>query len=425
VITQIVLVPLLTAAVGGMTDEPAAVSSGEVIDSIILRGNEKTKDFVILRELLYEPGDAVSEEDLREGANRLLNTGLFADVDCRLLHQEDPGALAVELEVMERPSWYVLPTLDWDPDLGENDWTRGVSFGISGRESNFRGEAQMLEGDVMLGAKESGTLAWTTPWLGEARTSLSLSASWEERRDPFYSKDQTVGRTDLGMTRRLTRHHEIGLGAAFEDIYRRPRENSQEGEEDALFATSSIHFGYDSRDLHISPRSGSLLRLSVARSRDWETGDYHFTSYSVDLRHFRNPVQEQTIALGLAATVTRGLMPEYKEVRVGGVNTVRGYAQGISHGLHSLVGTIEYRVPLVSKRSYDLPRIGHCDLSAATALFVDAGMTWSDSPFEEHLLFGVGVGSRLFVPFTDVIRLDYAWNRDLEGRWQFETNVKL
>lgn len=424
-ITQIILVPLMTAAVGGMAEQPAAVSSGEVIDSIILRGNEKTRNFVILRELLYEPGDAVSEERLREGRNRLLNTGLFADVDCRLLSQEDPTALAVELEVIERPSWYVLPSLDWDPDLGEDDWTRGVSFGIAGKESNFRGEAQLLEGDVMLGAKESAMLAWTTPWLGEARTSLSLSASREEREDPFYPKDQTAGRAALGMTRRLTKHHEIGFAATFEDIARRPQENSPEDEEDALFATPSIHFGYDSRDLHISPASGSLLRLSVAQSRDWKTGGYHYTSYSVDLRHFRNSLREQTIALGLAATMTRGLIPEYKEVRVGGVNTVRGYAQGISHGLHSLVGTIEYRVPLVRKRSFDLTRIGHCDLSAATALFADAGMTWSDTPFEEHLLFGFGVGGRLFIPFAEVIRLDYAWNRDLEGRWQIETNVKL
>jgi outer membrane protein assembly factor BamA len=118
-------------------------------------------------------------------------------------------------------------------------------------------------------------------------------------------------------------------------------------------------------------------------------------------------------------------VPYYKETRIGGVNTVRGWPQGFSQGTHALVGTVEYRPTLVSKQRLALPWIGHCDLTVGSVVFIDAGMTWSGPPAREHLLIGSGLGLRFFAPLVDAIRIDYAWNRDLEGRWQIESGVKL
>lgn len=425
VLVHLIAASALVLGTLGVDHGPTGVSHWEVIDRIILRGNERTKDFVILRELRYEPGDELSEEMLSEGSNHLLNTGLFADVNYRLVQNEDPSFVAVELEVLERPSWYLLPSLDWDPDRGRDDWREGISVGLSGKNVNFRGEAQTLAGNACVGAEEAVELSWDTPWVGSTRTSLSLKAGWEETRDPFYAREETIARGGLGLTRWITEHHSVGLDAGIEDRHRRPNDGSSEEEEDALFFTPSVRFGYDSRDLRVSPSAGSLLELSATQSRDWATGDYASTTYALDARHFRRIWGPQTLAIGLTSKLSRGTMPEYLELRVGGVNTIRGWPQGVSQGIHSVVGTVEYRIPLVEKQQLPLPYFGLCDFSVASALFADAGMTWSQRPSQEHFLTGFGLGIRIFVPFADVIRLDYAWNSEFDGRWQIEKDVKL
>ena len=47
------------------------------IENIIIKGNEKTKDGVILRELPLEPGDVFSKSAVMQGLNNLYNTQYF------------------------------------------------------------------------------------------------------------------------------------------------------------------------------------------------------------------------------------------------------------------------------------------------------------------------------------------------------------
>jgi outer membrane translocation and assembly module TamA len=45
----------------------------------------------------------------------------------------------------------------------------------------------------------------------------------------------------------------------------------------------------------------------------------------------------------------------------------------------------------------------------AIAAFTDIGTAWDDAGFSDNAIGGGGIGLRLFVPFVNMIRLDFAF----------------
>jgi len=415
----------LTLSVLGADREPTQGSPPQMIDRIAVAGNYKTKDFVILRELYYGPGDTLSDRILTEGIDRLRNIGIFADVNYTLTPTEDASLVTVGIEVIERPSWYLIPSFHWDRRKDKNHPLRGISVGSVIRNINMRGEAQIVQGGATIGARETLELAWYTPWVGRSPTSVGARTYREKTENRDTRQEEILARAEVGLNRRVTKYHSIGFNTSFEEFERRSLDSPSVDDQYTAVATPSLRVAYDSRDLHICPGSGSLLRTSVGHSRDWRTGRYNFTTYSLDLRHFRTIWGEHTVAAGVFTIVRRGIVPGYRKVRIGGGNTVRGWPEAHSSGIHSLVGTIEYRTPVLAEWRYNLPRRQQLDFSVVSHLFIDAGMAWSDSPFEERPLIGFGLGLRLLVPYRDAIRIDYAWDSHLRGRLHVAKGIKI
>lgn len=417
-ISAFVFAPL--AGSGRCAEAPAH----QVVDSIVIKGNNRTKDFVILRELYFEPGDTLSEEMLKEGADRLLNLGIFADVTYHIVPTEDPSLVTVELEVFERARWYLVPLFHWDRDKGKDRPLRGISFGPAVRNINLRGEAHTLRGETKIGARPTVEAAWATPWVGRSPTSLDTRIYWERRETQGGSQEETLARAEVATSRRITKYHRIGFGASLEELRKRPLRTPSDGETRTTVATPSVRLGYDSRDLYVLPAAGSLVRASVGQALDWRTGRYNFTVYSLDLRHFRTAWSGHTVAGGLLLTARRGTVPPHRRASVGGGSSVRGWPEGYSGGIHSFIGVLEYRTPVLAERRFELPRKQYLDFSVASHLFIDAGMAWDDSPFERHVLVGFGLGLRLLLPYSDVLRIDYAWGENQRGRFQIARSIR-
>ena len=54
------------------------------IDSIRIEGNDRTKDFIILRELTFQIGDSVSGKTLRFNRERVFSLRLFNQVEFKI-----------------------------------------------------------------------------------------------------------------------------------------------------------------------------------------------------------------------------------------------------------------------------------------------------------------------------------------------------
>ena len=74
------------------------------IENIILQGNEKTKDYVITRELPFEEGDIFSVDKIRQGYLNLYNLQYFSAVNIDPVEGSERGLMDLIVS-LEEQSW--------------------------------------------------------------------------------------------------------------------------------------------------------------------------------------------------------------------------------------------------------------------------------------------------------------------------------
>lgn len=138
------------------------------IENISVRGNERTRDHVILREVPLQEGDVFSLTRLRQGLQNLANTQFFTGVVHDIPEGSVPGLLDLVLTVEEAPT---------------TDLTFGITFGgggdfpVSGQigwqDRNFRGLGQTFGLNVTASpGTQSLSLSFQERWLAGRPWSL-------------------------------------------------------------------------------------------------------------------------------------------------------------------------------------------------------------------------------------------------------------
>jgi outer membrane protein assembly factor BamA len=128
---QLILLLFLIIAFASGQDEGPNLKR---IQNIVIIGNKHTEENVIRRELTFQIGDTVSEEDLELSRQRLLNLYLFHRVELYLVPQDEYGNILI-IEVTEQIYFYPVPILR----MNERDWSKW-SYGLSVIHYNFRGQ---------------------------------------------------------------------------------------------------------------------------------------------------------------------------------------------------------------------------------------------------------------------------------------------
>jgi outer membrane protein assembly factor BamA len=155
-----------------------------IVDSVIFKGNEKTRDNILRRELDLHSGDTVqvAELDARLEFNRrkLNNTNLFIWVKGDY-HQNKPEHIQITYEFLEQ--WYLLgyPIFQLaDRNLNEW-WSRGHSFsrtiyGTHFIHNNFRGRNERLSFKAETGFTQRLELGYSNPYIDPKKT-LGIGAA--------------------------------------------------------------------------------------------------------------------------------------------------------------------------------------------------------------------------------------------------------
>ncbi|MEN9296752.1 BamA/TamA family outer membrane protein [Aquirufa novilacunae] len=155
-----------------------------IVDSVIFKGNEKTRDNILRRELDLHSGDTlqVSELDARLEFNRrkLNNTNLFIWVKGDY-HQNKPEHIEITYEFLEQ--WYLLgyPIFQLaDRNLNEW-WSKGHSFsrtiyGAHLIHNNFRGRNERLSFKAETGFTQRLELGYSNPYIDPKKT-LGIGAA--------------------------------------------------------------------------------------------------------------------------------------------------------------------------------------------------------------------------------------------------------
>ena len=140
-----------------------------VIDSIVIKGNEQTEDFIILRELTFGVGDTLNPKIAEYNRERIYSLDIFNFVHLRPFETNQEIILLIDIE----ESWYIYPL----PfiTLKDRDWEK-ISYGVGVLIKNFRGRNETLRGKLALGFDPSLNFSYQNPNLAHE---LNLFTSFE------------------------------------------------------------------------------------------------------------------------------------------------------------------------------------------------------------------------------------------------------
>jgi len=362
------------------------------IGQVVLRGNQKTKDYVILREMKLGEGDILRRHQVQESLRRVMMLGYFDDVKSSLEPTGDPDTVDLAVELEERRTGSAAFGAGYSSSEGF------VGY-IEVADRNFLGRAKDVRVRWEFGKqKNTYDLGYYEPYLDDSGTSFGLrlynrtfnrsDMSGRDYTENSVGGDVRVGRPIGEYSRLSLKYRAESSGITWED--------TDESEHNRI-RSLTLSADSDTTDHPFFPTEGYRGHVSVETAGRFLGGDVDFTKYQGGVSHYRQIGKGgQTLALRLNAGVATGDLPLQEKYRVGGADTVRGYAYGEMQGEKKVVLNGEYRFKIAE--------------AVHGVLFVDAGNAWGTGEQIDFsdLKAGYGIGVRLDIPaIGGVIRIDY------------------
>jgi outer membrane protein insertion porin family len=410
-----------------------------VIEDFRVKGNTKTKDYVVIREMRMKKGDPFNAKLARRSMQKIYNLGFFEDVNIRLNPGQMPNTVSVEISVVEQSTG----TFGIGAGYSDADGFLGM---VTIGDKNFRGTGDSLNARWEFGGDdETNTnfeVSYIKPWIDDKETTMALSfynmtneyADYDRDGDEiarYYKKrigeeitfsrvtDNEFITNQITLKNRDDKYKDTVDGYNYNQYF--------EGVDDGVFkgddvahkrreknfgTTRSITFAriLDTRDNIFDPREGKRTAYSV----EWASfgGDFTFEKYQADYRYYYRMGKDNVWALNLGIGYANGDMPLSQRFAVGGSEFLRGYRDDQFKGNSMLKGSLEYRFPIFKQ--------------VQGVTFTDAGYAWSkdydETDFDlSDLKYTVGLGLRINSPLGP-IRLDYGYRldgSDRGGRFHF------
>lgn len=382
------------------------------VGKIDVIGNERTKDYIILRELTIKTGEPVDDDKITEDTNRLLNLGIFSEVYIEYTAGND--GTDVQVIVIERLAIIPFPSMRYTEMEG---WAYGG--GIYHR--NFSGRNRTLGAYALFGGSTDLYIMLTDPWIAGERISLTVEGSHIVRDHPyedFYQTEHSLwaeagkrwgynwwGRIKAGYRRIESDITGITLSMDRED------------------RTPFVKFTgiYNTLDIWANPTRGVNAGIKVSQN-GIPNGKPDFREFTASGSIFFPVPYGRTMGIMTGIAVRNGSMPPYERYYFGGAYSVRGMAPNSSRGNRLLLSGVEYRVDILRKRQI-LPKL---DLGLGGTLFWDGGMVWTGSFKQEtRFMSGFGVGVRFLVPMVEVFRVDMGWTMESSYRISASVGAKI
>ncbi|MBN2403801.1 MAG: outer membrane protein assembly factor BamA [Spirochaetes bacterium] len=389
------------------------------IENIIIKGNKKTKDKVIRREIAAKEGELFNSAKIQISREKVFNLGYFKQVNFDIRPGSKEGLMNLIVDVEEQPSGTI--------SLGGGYGTQS-GFSIFGdiAENNLMGNGQRVGLRLQYGPTQTEiTLSFHEPWLMD-NYPLGFSSSifyklYTIKTDSMFSSSsdddeaeyqlQKIGYT-LGLHYQFWYHYTVGAiwGHAFKTIL-----NASGNCDDDIFLeqsyerqetrTISYYISRNTKDNYLNPTRGTYAKFRVDLTGGTVLrGDDHFITYTPETYAYFNPfgihlpfLKTHPIVIELRANGTFNTPPFDKRrlekiqsqddnawlesedmLYLGGAETLRGwdayddlFPESWQNRLyHRITYGAELRIPVHPQMFW-------------LALFFDAGSLWTDSFWEK------------------------------------------
>lgn len=392
-----------------------------IVEDITIEGNEKTKDYVILRELRYKKGQPFNKFTASRSMERLYNLGFFEDVNMKLLPGTKPHEVITEIDVVEQKTGVVSVGAGYS----ESDGMVGI---LELGENNFRGTGDKVNFHWEFGGSSEGKnyqISYTRPWINDNGDSLGVSifdrrydyddydsngdtiASYDRRRKGYnltwghVSSEYRKNYFTLETVRESYDDHDGWEWGSAAPNVEGIKAKWKQAIMDNFGRTNSFTFMhvFDNRDNYFNATKGRRLSASFQYGGNGLGGDYDFYKFTTEGRFYKGLSNGHVLALRVMAGYISGETSYNQLFELGGSNNLRGYEDDQFKGEKMYAATLEYRIPVAKK--------------VEAVLFTDVGSAWDVDinrvPWytdDDSIHWSVGVGLRLQTPIGP-IRLDY------------------
>lgn len=358
------------------------------VGEIVVEGNEKTKDEVILREITLKPGDVISMEALRTSLRKLGQLGYFEPIMPEFLPTSSPLVVDLLFPVTEIKTGRA----SFGAGYSSRDGLLGY-IEVSDRNLFGRGQTANIKWEFG-GRSNTYDLGFSEPYLFGTETSFGTNIYNTSRTDRDLKYTARSSGADITFGRPLGTYTRGFLTLKGHNTERDPQAGSPIDKLSSRTRSVVVNTRTDTTDHLYYPTEGLRHDFSVEAARPVLGGDTDFTKYLTSIsRYVKVGSNNQTLAFRAMVGIGTGDLPPEEEFRVGGSENLRGYRYGEMRGNQMFVAQGEYRIPIND--------------NVSGVVFLDMGNAWKDGKINlGDLKVGGGIGIR-FDTALGIIRLDY------------------
>lgn len=433
------------------------IVEGEIahIEDIIVKGNTKTKDYVILRELLVKEGEIFNASKIRRSQEKIYNLGFFKNVTLDIKRGSAEGLMNLIIGIEEQMTGLITLGVVYGTVDGFGGYEEISENNLFGRGIRIHERIEFQQN------KQNYEVGMSHPWIFGTPTTFSFSLFYrnkKEIRTPSIASNQEVyynkqewGVT-VGLARRMTDY--VTLSSLYGiELYKyydfRPKSpgtseipsNSSLDEKrnkgNLVKSSITLRFDYDSRDNVFNPTRGLHFNQSWTIVGGPLQGNDKYNKYITDVSKYYPLFWKFVMVLhfnyGLIDRSFDGksiddTINSDDLLFVGGVESIRGYSywdyQWRDGGFSRIYANLEYRFPIAEQIIWGV-------------MFVDGGNLWEKSHHAnfniKEYYFSAGWGFRIQIPMIP-IRLYFSkkfnyhdrkkrWMVGDNGAWQFDFSV--
>lgn len=380
VLLWFLLTLLLVPSAAGAQNPFLQNQGRRTITSIEFDGYERTKLYVLERELGFAEGDDYDPGAVNDAWTRLEQLPFIAYVEIQT-ERPSPGEAELRIHVVEEPIFVWQLGVDYSRRL-DSQWYGDVRLGTV----NAFGRGERLEFQVDAWALRQARLRWSNPWLfGAAHLGVYVDVG-AFNHDWVYTPAPDANTTEFALESGVQREFGPGFHAALAARWRyRELDDLDPALPDGSFGGATpvgqrsidtderallVTVGFDNRDSHYYPSRGidASVDLALASLSD------EFENYStidLSLAAFAPVPWLHTIGAYVTERIAPDPLPWYERTYFGGPMDLRGVEFGSDRGDEHLRASIEVRRPV-----FVVPLRGGRSIGLGAHAFSDWGAAW-------------------------------------------------
>ena len=422
------------------------------VSKIVLSGNTKTQNDIVIRELSFEKNVNYTIVDLdkriEESKKNLINLKLFNFVTINKTENKD--STEITIEVIEK--WYIWPypvfeisernfNTWWEEFSANNysDFSR-LNYGVFFNWENFRGRNELLKLKIRKGFKEHYLLAYEVPYFNKNKTigintNLQLFRrkkthfSTEENKlnylesDTFNSIDYDLN-TEITYRKNLHQTHKLKftyLHTTINDSIAKLNPNylGNNLSKTSIYTLGYI-FEYENRDYINYPLHGFALNFAAKKHLSATTNVKHL-EFATKIEKYIEPYKRFYIGSSFKAKYsTEGNQPYFIQKALGYIDYVRGYEYYVVDGQSYWLSKTAIKYALVEKTTFDIPYVkmkqfNKSHYSIYLGVFSDLGYVINNQNLEQNsinnsILWGKGIALDYVTYYDKLLRIEYSIN---------------